>query len=725
MKLSKAIIRDVFLSQGFTIKDGETDLKPYVYDAAMKLIATAQVLDAPAQVGNSRFAAGVPWSTVIHAAQRHHTYKQYGAREADRIASATQFVAALNGRPTFEAVWAAYEKKGYQYGADAIENVKFGFDIALDALASAPAPLSDTERKAVTGLIAVARAAFHVADDSEDDGGCIKVDRADAMKLSEALDTLDELPNDHPWYSMGPSNKAEWALRRLIGTPGEPETMEEIHRQERERAPFTLPRDPTLPEGTDPLTEFQEGQWWVKELDALVRKEGTTDDQKRAVAVVHNMLRSVAHATTTVSNEHMAFATWFDERTVQMRMNGQHVNDSLASDAWHERARRANTTMPNAQMRDALRYCLELLEGEHRQILMRDGLASPGLVIAQKKARVALANAPVVGEALGWRVRERRSDAGKLLDCFVEAPATPGMAYAQEVLGDDYAEAQGGIEGKLKHCQMIVAWANAAPQTSIAVADEREAFEAAYAPLFKGGESANMPLRVNGEYVSAQDQIAWIMWRKARATPVSAPMDDGRFRSNVEQLCAYAEGSKSAQIVGTVRRVRAALESTSVPDAQKPIASLHITSTDTYPDIRVEVHDGALLQPSISPVRIYATTETGKTVLGVDQAQSTPSAVGRVEAGENGTVHGLLWKNVAPGALLYTGPATVEPKARAWLYPKALVRPLCRPEEARDVLIDTQMDDYYVGVDGKHVKGIPLGEIRAATQTSTPKKEEE
>lgn len=84
----------------------------------------------------------------------------------------------------------------------------------------------------------------------------------------------------------------------------------------------------------------------------------------------------------------------------------------------------------------------------------------------RRRSLVAPASAPVAGEALGWRVRERRSDDGKLLDCFVEAPAAPGMAYAQEVLGDDYAEAQGGIEGKLKHCQMIVAWANAAPQAS-------------------------------------------------------------------------------------------------------------------------------------------------------------------------------------------------------------------------------------------------------------------
>jgi hypothetical protein len=38
----------------------------------------------------------------------------------------------------------------------------------------------------------------------------------------------------------------------------------------------------------DKLSDFQEGQWWVKELDELV-KNGTSD-QKRAVAVVHNLL---------------------------------------------------------------------------------------------------------------------------------------------------------------------------------------------------------------------------------------------------------------------------------------------------------------------------------------------------------------------------------------------------------------------------------------------------
>lgn len=60
----------------------------------------------------------------------------------------------------------------------------------------------------------------------------------------------------------------------------------------------------------------------------------------------------------------------------------------------------------------------------------------------------------------GWKVRERRSKDGELQDCFVEAPRAMNMAYGLEVLGDDY-EGYGGVEAKMKHCQMIVAWANA------------------------------------------------------------------------------------------------------------------------------------------------------------------------------------------------------------------------------------------------------------------------
>jgi hypothetical protein len=40
-KLTKEQIREIFLAHGFTIKDGQTDLKPYVFEAADALIAAA------------------------------------------------------------------------------------------------------------------------------------------------------------------------------------------------------------------------------------------------------------------------------------------------------------------------------------------------------------------------------------------------------------------------------------------------------------------------------------------------------------------------------------------------------------------------------------------------------------------------------------------------------------------------------------------------------------
>jgi hypothetical protein len=37
--LSKDQIREIFLKNGFTIKEGQTDLKPYVYTAAYELMS--------------------------------------------------------------------------------------------------------------------------------------------------------------------------------------------------------------------------------------------------------------------------------------------------------------------------------------------------------------------------------------------------------------------------------------------------------------------------------------------------------------------------------------------------------------------------------------------------------------------------------------------------------------------------------------------------------------
>jgi hypothetical protein len=53
------------------------------------------------------------------------------------------------------------------------------------------------------------------------------------------------------------------------------------------RAPVAVGVEPN--DGFDHPAEFREGQWWVEELDKLT-KNGT-DDQKRAMAVVHHLLK--------------------------------------------------------------------------------------------------------------------------------------------------------------------------------------------------------------------------------------------------------------------------------------------------------------------------------------------------------------------------------------------------------------------------------------------------
>lgn len=75
---SKDLIRDVFLRNGFTIKEGCDDLKDYVFNAAFELLSLAlppmpvqqDVLDKPAQVGSGIFHAGVKTRLVVEAAQR-------------------------------------------------------------------------------------------------------------------------------------------------------------------------------------------------------------------------------------------------------------------------------------------------------------------------------------------------------------------------------------------------------------------------------------------------------------------------------------------------------------------------------------------------------------------------------------------------------------------------------------------------------------------------------
>jgi hypothetical protein len=51
---------------------------------------------------------------------------------------------------------------------------------------------------------------------------------------------------------------------------------------------------------------------------------------------------------------------------------------------------------------------------------------------------------------------------------------------------------------------------------------------------------------------------------------------------------------------------RAAARATPQQAVPAPVARLHITETDEWPDIRVEVLNGENLQPSMSPVDVYA-----------------------------------------------------------------------------------------------------------------------
>ncbi|QBS70787.1 hypothetical protein [Bordetella bronchiseptica] len=78
-------------------------------------------LDAPAQVGGTRFGKGIHWSTVIRAAQQHHQYMQDPAREAERIAQAKRFQAFVAGDAAPQASSVAGEAAG--------EIVLFGSDL--------------------------------------------------------------------------------------------------------------------------------------------------------------------------------------------------------------------------------------------------------------------------------------------------------------------------------------------------------------------------------------------------------------------------------------------------------------------------------------------------------------------------------------------------------------------------------------------------------------------
>ena len=76
--------------------------------------------------------------------------------------------------------------------------------------------LTPVERGVLNDLIALAEVAWRLADDTEDNGRMLIIDRTNFEELSTALDKLEELPDDQPGVTMGAAAKAEWALRRIF-----------------------------------------------------------------------------------------------------------------------------------------------------------------------------------------------------------------------------------------------------------------------------------------------------------------------------------------------------------------------------------------------------------------------------------------------------------------------------------------------------------------------------
>ena len=81
---------------------------------------------------------------------------------------------------------------------------------------SASAALTDRELTALEGLIQVASATYNALDDSEERGEEVILTQDHSLKIGEALEALNGLPDDQPNVVMCPSAKAAWSLDRLL-----------------------------------------------------------------------------------------------------------------------------------------------------------------------------------------------------------------------------------------------------------------------------------------------------------------------------------------------------------------------------------------------------------------------------------------------------------------------------------------------------------------------------
>ena len=92
------------------------------------------------------------------------------------------------------------------------------------AALQAGATLTDAQVSVIGLLIDLARATHRALDDSEegtgDDGRFHAIDGQNFDDVSDALDKLEELPDDKPGCTLNAAGKAEWALRALLARGG-------------------------------------------------------------------------------------------------------------------------------------------------------------------------------------------------------------------------------------------------------------------------------------------------------------------------------------------------------------------------------------------------------------------------------------------------------------------------------------------------------------------------
>lgn len=153
----------------------------------------------PIQATDSRGSVTIPWP---HAEEAYKEYvAQFGmCQTLERIAErqgfgASEIVLFLVGR--IKRLEGEMSKAAQPVQAAKAEDVQFEVEKQI----------------ALKGLIAVARSAHNLCDNTCDSGEKdeMTVERSDFEELSKALDVLDELPERPGYVSTGPA-KAAWLL---------------------------------------------------------------------------------------------------------------------------------------------------------------------------------------------------------------------------------------------------------------------------------------------------------------------------------------------------------------------------------------------------------------------------------------------------------------------------------------------------------------------------------